>query len=147
MFYTDSLTLGSACWGFATCYWEYSLVHLHVCFEEINWKTKQNFLLLQFLLPLLARLPFVSSPLISLNPLTVFQPVVALLQHHSTNVLLPRSLSLVINVARCAVSLNPANQKKKKKVKEMDKTNRSCCSRTFCVLVCHFDHILKEIKK
>lgn len=29
----------------------------------------------------------------------------------------------------------------------MDKTNRLCCSRTFGVLVSHFDHISKEIKK
>lgn len=27
----------------------------------------------------------------------------------------------------------------------MDKTSRSCCSRTFSVLVCHFDHISDEM--
>lgn len=54
---------------------------------------------------------------ISLNfsPSTVFQSVVALLQHHSTDVLLPLSLSLVINVAGRAAPPNSGIKKKKRK--------------------------------
>lgn len=67
---------------------------------------------------ILALLLLDSSPLISFNPLTVFQSDVALLQHHSTNVLLPPFLSLVINVARCTATLNLGNKNKFKKKRE-----------------------------
>lgn len=68
-----------------------------------NWRTKQKFLLVHFVPTLVTLFLIPALPrFISLNfsPSTVFQSIVALLQHHSTGVLLPPSLSLVINVAR-----------------------------------------------
>lgn len=50
------------------------------------------------------------------------------------NVLLPLSLSLVINIPR-RVPETPLKEKKKSVVLQQD----------LCVLVCHFDHILDEI--